>query len=103
MVSFGFGQSTRDVNAPEVPAPRYEASKKKKQNIFQRLFKKDAYDQEVADFRKRMKNVNKQRRKDEKLAQKPQYSNPLYFGHKKPPIKRPPGERKFCKECGLRH
>jgi len=34
---------------------------------------------------------------------KPQYSDPTYFGHKKKPKKRPPGKKKFCKECGIYH
>jgi hypothetical protein len=34
---------------------------------------------------------------------KPRYSNKMYFGHKKPPKKRPPHKRKLCKECGLKH
>ena len=35
--------------------------------------------------------------------EKPQYSDPSYFGHKKKPKKRPPGKKKFCKECGMYH
>lgn len=45
-------------------------------------------------------------RKHEKMAkevEKPQYSDPSYFGHKNPPKKRKPGKKKFCKECRLRH
>ncbi|GAB4326766.1 MAG: hypothetical protein OHK0038_00150 [Flammeovirgaceae bacterium] len=34
---------------------------------------------------------------------KPRYSNKMYFGHRKPPKKRPPHKRKLCKECGLKH
>ena len=38
-----------------------------------------------------------------KEMEKPQYSDPTYFGHKKPPKKRPVGKKKFCKECGMSH
>lgn len=55
------------------------------------------------DFYERMEELEKTKRKNEKLAAKPQYSDPMYFGHKKPPKKRKPGKMKYCKECGLRH
>jgi hypothetical protein len=51
----------------------------------------------------RMAKVFKEKEKAEKEMQKPQYSNPMYFGHKRPPKKRKPGKMKFCKECGLKH
>ena len=55
------------------------------------------------DFYERMEELEKSKRKNEKLAMKPQYSDPMYFGHKKPPKKHKPGKMKYCKECGLRH
>lgn len=45
-------------------------------------------------------------RKYEKMAkdmEKPQYSDPSYFGHKKKPKKHRVGKKKFCKECRIRH
>lgn len=54
-------------------------------------------------FFERAKEVEKQRIKNERLSEKPQYSNPMYFGHKRPPKKRPPHKMKLCKECGIRH
>ncbi|MGB0521956.1 MAG: hypothetical protein ACPGJS_03300 [Flammeovirgaceae bacterium] len=47
----------------------------------------------------RRKELHKQARE----AGKPQYANPMYFGHKKKPKKRKKGKRKFCKECGIVH
>ena len=38
-----------------------------------------------------------------KDMQKPQYSDPTYFGHKKKPKKRSLKKRKMCKECGIVH
>jgi hypothetical protein len=55
------------------------------------------------DFYDRMEELEKTKRKNEKQAAKPQYSDPMYFGHKKPPKKHKPGKMKYCKECGLRH
>ncbi|MBX2843294.1 MAG: hypothetical protein KTR26_16100 [Flammeovirgaceae bacterium] len=45
----------------------------------------------------------RQLRKEEKMKQKPQYTDPMYFGHKKPPKKRPRGKQKYCKVCQMRH
>lgn len=50
--------------------------------------------------------VEKAAREKQKLLKKlaaPQYSNPLYYGHKKMPKKNPPHKMKYCKECGIRH
>ncbi len=47
--------------------------------------------------------IAKARKKAEKELMKPQYSNPMYFGHKRPPKKHKPGKMKYCKECGIRH
>lgn len=55
------------------------------------------------EFYERMAELEKTRRKNERLMEKPQYSDPLYFGHKRPPKKRKPSKMKFCKECGIRH
>lgn len=54
-------------------------------------------------FYDRMEQVAKDNRKAEKELQKPQYSDPSYFGHKHPPKRRPAGKLKYCKECGIRH
>lgn len=54
-------------------------------------------------YYERMEALAKTRRKNEVLQQKPQYSDPMYFGHKRPPKKRKPGKMKYCKECGIRH
>jgi hypothetical protein len=51
----------------------------------------------------RMKRTVKMIRKEERLMKKPQYANPLYFGHKRLPKKHKASKMKFCKECGIRH
>jgi hypothetical protein len=60
------------------------------------------YDAEKRYY-EQMERVAKARKKAEKELMKPQYSDPMYFGHKRPPKKRPPGKMKYCKECGIRH
>jgi hypothetical protein len=55
------------------------------------------------DFQKRMKNVVKEHRKRDRQMEKPQYSDPSYFGHKRKPKINKKGKRKMCKECGIVH
>jgi hypothetical protein len=55
------------------------------------------------EYYERVEALGKTRRKNEKMLMTPQYSDPTYFGHKRPPKKRPPHKMKFCKECGIRH
>jgi hypothetical protein len=84
--------TTRDPEAMKDYAPK--ASRKKSSG--------PTYESEEKYYQ-RMEELNKTRRKNEKLSEKPQYSDPMYFGHKRPPKKRKPGKMKYCKECGLRH
>ena len=55
------------------------------------------------EYYDRVEAFAKTRRKNEKMLMSPQYSDPSYFGHKRPPKRRPPDKMKFCKECGIRH
>ena len=55
------------------------------------------------EYYDRVEAFGKTRRKNEKMLMSPQYSDPSYFGHKRPPKRRPPDKMKFCKECGIRH
>lgn len=75
-----------------------KAKKKKTKNSISK-----SYDQKIVEYEKRMEaNVKKYKRMAKEMK-KPQYSDPSYFGHKKKPKKRPPGKKKFCKECGMYH
>lgn len=115
-ITISFGQSTESKQqdnafAPFSPeeesstvSPTKKSSKSKKKN------KKNAYakyeitmEQKVKEFEERMEANAKEYKKMQKEMQKPQYSDPMYFGHKKKPKKRKPGKRKFCKECGIVH
>jgi hypothetical protein len=96
-------QSTRDVDAPKPPPPQYQAYKKNKKTfkIFKKIFSRDK--SEVEEFRERVTASYKQTAKERRKSDKPKFKDPTYFGHRKPPRKRPPGKQKFCKECGLKH
>ena len=61
------------------------------------------YDRKVEEHHELMIANAKKNEKIAKEMEKPQYSDPTYFGHKKEPKKRPPGKKKFCKECGMTH
>jgi hypothetical protein len=61
------------------------------------------YDRLVVEYQKRMKANVKKRDVMARKMEKPQYSDPTYFGHKRKPKKRPVGKRKFCKECEIVH
>ncbi len=73
-----------------------------RRTTWEKLFKKKPTSLEE-EYEVRMKKVAKKKREEAREMEKPQYSNPLYFGHKKPPKKRPIGKRKFCDECGIVH
>lgn len=62
-----------------------------------------SYEEEVLAFRKRMKKAQKQHAKEEKMAERPEYADPAFFGHKRIPKRRKPGKQKFCKKCGIKH
>ena len=85
---------------PGLPEPQnYEPPRKSKGSAKSGM---TSYNAEK-NYYDRVEKVAKERKKAEKELAKPQYSDPMYFGHKKPPRKRPPGKMKFCKVCGLRH
>lgn len=109
VTSLCFAQNTRDAVIPKPPKPQYQAVKKQKKSFFGFLKKKEkgvtkkTNQEEIAEFRSRIKKVYRKKAKEERLAKKPQYSDNSYFGHKRPPKKRPPGKQKFCKECKMKH
>lgn len=105
IVSTAAAQNTRSTEAPKPPRPTYQASKKEKKGAFAFLKKKKKNQgkDEVAEFRSRLQKVYKEKAKEERLADKPRYKDPTYFGHKKKPKKRPVGKQKFCKVCKIKH
>ncbi|MBK6266448.1 hypothetical protein JKA74_15490 [Marivirga sp. S37H4] len=92
---------------PEETGRNYGRAPQKEQRVFFGLFKKKKKtafgDQLIVEYEQRMKRNAKEAKKKEKEMQKPQYSDPSYFGHKRKPKKRSPDKMKFCKECGIRH
>lgn len=57
----------------------------------------------MKEYENRLDDRGKTYRKNEKNVVTEQYVNPMYFGHKRPPKKRPAHKMKLCKVCGIRH
>jgi hypothetical protein len=55
------------------------------------------------EYYQRVEDVMKARKKTARLMKKPQYSDPMYFGHRRPPKKHSARNMRFCRECGIRH
>ena len=83
-----------------VVAPNKNSKKKKKSTRAQYEI---TMEQKVLEFEERMEANAKAYKKQQKEMQKPQYSDPSYFGHKRKPKIRKFSKRKFCKECGIVH
>ncbi|MBT1701978.1 hypothetical protein [Chryseosolibacter indicus] len=91
-----------DTNAPNSLNPSFPTEQYAPKKSTKKKSKGPTYESEQ-QFYERMARLEKTRKKNEKLMEKPQYSNPLYFGHKRPPKKHKAGKLKYCKECGIRH
>ena len=69
-----------------------------KRTVFEQFF----WEKEKA-YRKNKRRVIRKYRRIGRLMKRPQYSDPMYFGHRDKPKKRSPEKRRFCKTCGLTH
>lgn len=102
--SQAYAQTSRDPGTGDHNAPRpYLPLKKVTSRKYQKKMAAKTTVDLQREYYERVDAVMKQRKKAAKIMQKPQYSDPMYFGHKRPPKKRPPQKMKFCKECGIRH
>jgi hypothetical protein len=55
------------------------------------------------EFYARVEKVAKEKQRILRKMDEPQYTNPLYFGHKRPPKRHEVHKMRYCKECGIRH
>jgi hypothetical protein len=95
-----YAQTSRDSESQRLTKTTSSTSSKKKKG---KKAYEIQYDQSIKDYEALMIANKKKYSKMQKGMEKPQYSDPSYFGHKKPPKKRKKGKRKFCKECGIIH
>ncbi|MEM0941631.1 MAG: hypothetical protein AAGI25_17870 [Bacteroidota bacterium] len=101
-------QNTRNIDSSRPPMPQYQAFKKEKKGLFAFLTKNNSRqlktaEEESAAFRTRIQKVNREKIKKQKKMDKMERKKDGYFGHKRPPKKRPPGKQKFCKVCKIKH
>ncbi|MTI41274.1 hypothetical protein [Fulvivirga lutimaris] len=105
-----FGQTKKEKKEDNsfAPVPQEQSATQKK--IMKKKGKKSSraafnkrMDKKIKEFDQRMEANAKENKKMRREMEKPQYSDPSYFGHKKKPKKRKQGKRKLCKECGIWH
>ena len=82
----------------EIKTSKKKAKKNKSKDSIDK-----SYDKKIEEYEERLEANSKKYKKISKEMRKPQYTDPTYFGHKRPPKKRPPGKKKFCKHCQLWH
>lgn len=99
------GQTSREVESTTIDVVDKYANKRQfvvRESTFRHRYD-DYYDQLVVEYEERMIANVKKYKKMERIMEKPQYSDPSYFGHKRKPKKRAVGKRKYCKECEIVH
>ena len=82
---------------PNLPQEKYEPKRSRSKKSSGPTYNNEQ------EYYERLAALEKTRRKNERMQEKPQYSDPAYFGHKRPPKRRPPGKMKYCKVCCIRH
>ena len=96
-----FAQNSRDIDNSANNSTKNKKSVKIFKSGKNSSFKTQEESKKV--YEDRMKQVAKDIKKSMRLLKKPQYSDKSYFGHKRPPKKRPLSRRKLCKVCGIVH
>jgi hypothetical protein len=98
----GYAQTAKDPSSPTSPKMEYPASKYPSPRQKKFSNQKTTVDLQ-REYYERVEAVMKMRKKQARLMKKPQYSNPMYFGHRRPPKKHSPSKMRYCTECGIRH
>ena len=96
-----FAQNSRDIDNSANTSTQNKKSVKIFKSGKNNSFK--TQEEGVKVYEDRMKQVAKDIKKSMRKLKKPQYSDKSYFGHKRPPKKRPLSRRKLCKVCGIVH
>ena len=110
-VSWTYGQSTGEFTGPLPRAPEAKVEEPAhRKGIFSphrakayKLKKIKVTHSAQYEFYKRVEQAAKDHQKELKKLAKPQYSNFLYYGHKRKPKIHPPEKMRYCPECGIRH
>ena len=96
-----FAQNSRDIDNSVNTSTQNKKSVKIFKSGKNSSFKTQEEGKKV--YEDRMKQTAKDIKKNMKILERPQYSDKSYFGHKRPPKKRPLSRRKLCKVCGIVH
>ncbi len=113
-ISVGYSQSNPDFSGPFPKAPVVQEtvnskvvhrkgffSSKKAKSL--KVKKQKVTHSAQYEFYERVEQAANDHQKQLKKFSKPQYTNFLYYGHRRLPKRRPPHKMRFCNECGIRH
>lgn len=109
-VSIAYGQSKEEFTGPFPKAPETIQQPVHKRGIFSprrpRVFKpkkQNVRHTAQYEFYERVEQAAKDRQRLLRKLSKPQYSNFLYYGHRRKPKIHSPEKMRYCNECGIRH
>lgn len=105
-------QDTRSPESVRPARPQYQSVRKEKKGLFAFLKKGQKHDLKTAQeesiaFRARVSQAYRENSKEaikaERVNLKEAKKGESFYGHKRPPKKRPPGKQKFCRVCKIKH
>lgn len=99
-----FAQTTLgDKSLPDEQAKVHSKHSKPTKERSVRLKKVNVRHTPRYEYYARIEKVAKEKQRIMRKMDEPQYTNPLYFGHKRPPKRHEVHKMRYCKECGIRH
>ena len=110
-VTWSYGQSTAEFVGPLPRAPEVKSNEPvHRKGVYSprlskayKVKKRKVTHSAQYEFYDRVEQAAKDHKRQLKILSKPQYSNFLYYGHKRKPKIHAPEKMKYCKECGIRH
>ncbi len=112
IATLSYGQSNHEFTGPLPNAPKSETVREPvhKKGFFSprktqgyKLKKQKVTHTAQYEFYKRVELAAKEHQRELKKLAKSQYSDFLYYGHKRKPKKHAANEMRYCEECGIRH
>jgi hypothetical protein len=107
-VSVSYAQSTKEFSEPLPPSET--AQPLRRRSLFSGHGQKDfkVRKQKVThtakyEFYQRVEQAAKEHQRALRKLSRPQFSDFLYYGHKRKPKKHSADKMRYCPECGIRH
>jgi len=101
---FTFSQTTLgDTKLEEKGSVKTSRAHKPSKEKFAKLKRPKVQHTPEYEFYARVEQIAKDKQRMLRKMDSPQYYNPMYFGHKRPPKRHEVHKMRYCKECGLRH